>query len=232
MINSVTISGKVYGVPIVKKAGKGTVCTVNIINSEPGDSKKTHFVKCEAWQAAAKDLQSLREDDKVTFAGKLIQNSWKDDAGQEQSMTKVRASGMAPVLQANKAYISGKVITPPTCKTVGQNNTKICSFVLENVEPGIMGRSDKIYKFECEGFEDVADSLELLNVGELVTLSGSITQHSFEVQGSKKSVIRIRVDDCSGSQGTPQVVPTQNASAPAAQEAPFDVPDNDEEVGF
>jgi single-strand DNA-binding protein len=105
MINNVVIVGRLVEDPELKTTANGkSVCNFNIAyNTGWGDFKKSNFIRCTAWQAAADIIiKYYKKGDKIAVSGTLEQNRWETQDGQKKSIHQIIVRDMESCGKSSK----------------------------------------------------------------------------------------------------------------------------------
>jgi single-strand DNA-binding protein len=103
MVNMVTLIGNLGSDPELKYTNSGAaVCTFNIATSEKWKDKstgegqeRTEWHRIVVWAAQAESCAKyLQKGAQVFINGKIQSRKWKDDSGQENSITEIAATNV------------------------------------------------------------------------------------------------------------------------------------------
>ena len=92
MLNNISIMGRLTKAPELKfTASNKAVLSFSIANDSGfGDSKKTDFIDCVAWNKTAEFIsQYFDRGDLIILAGRLTTRTWKDQNENQRKVTEV-----------------------------------------------------------------------------------------------------------------------------------------------
>jgi single-strand DNA-binding protein len=70
------------------------------------------FFRCTAWRSVAENAsRTLRKGMRVFVAGKLVQRTWQDDAGNKRQTVEIQVSHVGPDLQFQSASVGPAAAT-------------------------------------------------------------------------------------------------------------------------
>lgn len=96
-MNQIALTGHISADPVLKKIASGkTVCVFSIADND-GSKASEHvtWFDCEAWERTADVIsQYIRKGDQVSLYGRMRQETWKDESGQNRSKMKLVVSNV------------------------------------------------------------------------------------------------------------------------------------------
>lgn len=96
-LNSVTLIGRLTRDPEIKAVGTGQIARFSIAVNESykkdgQKNEKVHFLDCQAWDRLAEIIGKYgHKGQQVALSGKLVQQSWTTDTGENRSKIVVTA---------------------------------------------------------------------------------------------------------------------------------------------
>lgn len=97
MLNNISIMGRITKAPELKfTPSNKAVLSFSIANDFGfGDSKKTDFIDCVAWNKTAEFIsQYFDRGDLIILAGRLTTRTWQDQNGNQRKVTEVLISSV------------------------------------------------------------------------------------------------------------------------------------------
>lgn len=121
-VNTVTLEGRVVGFPKVHTTTTGnkvTSFTVSFRRSyhvHNEEHYETSYFMVEAWGEEATKCESFKRGDYVKVVGRLKQDRWTAQDGQELARVKVMAEYVKLIYQAKDEYTEDTPNDPPDSK--------------------------------------------------------------------------------------------------------------------
>lgn len=93
----------------------------------------------------------------------------------------------------NSVALSGRLVTDPISKTVGNDNLSVCLFTIAVDKKGKDAGTNFI---DCTAWRGTADTIaKYFKKGSMIGISGRLNQETWEKEGKKNSKLGVVVDD-------------------------------------
>lgn len=93
----------------------------------------------------------------------------------------------------NSVVLSGRLVSDPISKTVGNDNLSVCLFTIAVDKKGKDAGTNFI---DCTAWRGTADTIaKYFKKGSMIGISGRLNQETWEKEGKKNSKLGVVVDD-------------------------------------